>query len=122
MSNPLSEIKTLGMFNLNHDLIPHPESTFFVRVSADMEGLNMRTGDILVVDSAIEADDGDVVIVRLGNELNIKRLTIDDNDVWFEAVDDAEPHILVSGGMYFEIFGKVTYSVRALGCEEREAQ
>ena len=64
-----------GSLDLNEHLIAHKEATFFVRVRGDsMAGAGIRNGDLLVVDRAREATDGDIVIAVVDGELTVKRL------------------------------------------------
>lgn len=64
-----------GSLDLNEHLIQHKEATFFVRVRGDsMAGAGIRNGDLLVVDRAKEASDGDIVIAVVDGELTVKRL------------------------------------------------
>jgi DNA polymerase V len=64
-----------GSLDLNEHLIQHKEATFFVRVRGDsMTGAGIRNGDLLVVDRAREAGDGDIVIAVVDGELTVKRL------------------------------------------------
>ena len=64
-----------GSLDLNEHLILHKEATFFVRVRGDsMAGAGIRNGDLLVVDRAREAGDGDIVIAVVDGELTVKRL------------------------------------------------
>lgn len=64
-----------GSLDLNEHLIAHKEATFFVRVRGDsMAGTGIRNGDLLVVDRAREATDGDIVIAVVDGELTVKRL------------------------------------------------
>lgn len=61
--------------DLNEHLIAHKEATFFVRVRGDsMIGAGIRNGDLLVVDRAREAKDGDIVIAVVDGDLTVKRL------------------------------------------------
>ena len=60
---------------MNEHLIRHPAATFFVRAAGDsMTGAGIHHGDILIVDRALEAKDGAVVIAVLDGELTVKRL------------------------------------------------
>jgi DNA polymerase V len=61
--------------DLNDLLIKRPAATFFVRAQGDsMLGCGIHSGDMLVVDRAIEATSGKVVICALNGELTVKRL------------------------------------------------
>ena len=62
--------------DLNEHLIAHREATFFVRVKGhSMTGAGIRDGDLLVVDRALEAASGDIVVAVVDGELTVKRLS-----------------------------------------------
>lgn len=64
-----------GSLDLNEHLIEHREATFFVRAQGhSMTGAGIVDGDLLVVDRALEARDGDIVIAAIDGELTLKRL------------------------------------------------
>jgi len=68
-----------GRIDLNRDLIKHSLSTFYIRVSGDsMVGAGIVPDALLVVDRAVEALDGHVVVARIDDELCVKRLSIGD--------------------------------------------
>src|ERR671913_51849 len=65
-SPPPAEDYVEGRLDLNRHLIKHPVATFYVRVSGDsMLGAGIHPGSILVVDRAVDAEDGDIVIARI---------------------------------------------------------
>jgi len=69
-----------GRIDLNRDLIKHPLSTFYVRVSGDsMVGAGIMPGALLVVDRVVEALGGHIVVARIGDELCVKRLSMGDD-------------------------------------------
>ncbi|MFA5699840.1 MAG: translesion error-prone DNA polymerase V autoproteolytic subunit [Desulfuromonas sp.] len=63
--------------DLNELCIRHPAATFFVRVSGDsmLEG-GIHDGDVLIVDGALQARHGDIVIACLDDSLTVKRLEL----------------------------------------------
>ena len=64
-----------GRLDLNEHLVAHRESTFLIRVRSDsMSCVGIRDGDLLVVDRALEADDGDLVVAEAAGGLTLKRL------------------------------------------------
>ena len=64
-----------NQLDLNEHLIKHPAATFFVQVAGDsMIGAGIHSGDILVVDRALEAVDKKVVIAAVHGEFTVKRL------------------------------------------------
>lgn len=61
--------------DLESYLIDHPASTYFVRVKGDsMEGAGIYTGDIVILDRARIAENGDIIIASLDGEVTLKRL------------------------------------------------
>jgi DNA polymerase V len=57
------------------DLIEHPEDSFLLRVAGDsMIGANIHSGNLLLVDGAVEPKDGDIVVAAIDSELTVKRL------------------------------------------------
>jgi DNA polymerase V len=104
-----------GRLDLNRYLIRHPAATFFVRVIGDsMTGAGIHAGDILIVDRASEADDGDVVIGRINDELTVKRLRIREGRVWLVPENDAYPPLEITDEADFEVWGKVMHVIHSL--------
>ena len=64
-----------GDLDLNDLVVEHPAATFYVRASGDsMIDAGIRSGDLLVVDRALEAHHGSIVIAVIDGELTVKRL------------------------------------------------
>jgi DNA polymerase V len=102
-----------GHLDLNRYLIKHPVATFYVRVSGDsMAGAGIQPGSILVVDRAVEADDGDIVIARIGDELCVKRLRLRRGRIWLMPENEKYQPIEVIESMDFEVWGRVMHSIR----------
>ena len=102
-----------GHLDLNRYLIKHPVATFYVRVSGDsMAGAGIQPGSILVVDRAVEADDGDIVIARIGDELCVKRLRLRRGRIWLMPENEKHQPIEVIESMDFEVWGRVMHSIR----------
>lgn len=104
-----------GRIDLNRDLIRHPLSTFYIRVSGDsMIGAGIMPGALLVVDRAVEAHDGHVVVARVDDELCVKRLsTGDDGRIYLLSENEQYPPIEITEGVDFEAWGRVIYSISA---------
>ncbi len=102
-----------GRIDLNRDLIKHPLSTFYIRVSGDsMIGAGIMPDALLVVDRAVEALDGHVVVARIDDELCVKRLSIgDDGRIWLFSENERYAPIQITEGMDFEVWGRVIYSI-----------
>ena len=98
--------------DLNEHLVRHPAATFFVRVDGDsMRDAGVASGDILVVDRALEAKDGSIVVAALDGELTVKRLKRVAGQ-WHLAAENADYPTLPIGENDCEIWGVVTTSIR----------
>jgi DNA polymerase V len=102
-----------GRIDLNRDLIKHPLSTFYIRVSGDsMVGAGILPGALLVVDRAVEAHDGHIVVARINDELCVKRLSMnDEGQIWLLSENELYASIEITEGMDFEVWGRVVYSI-----------
>lgn len=104
-----------GKLDLNDHLVPHPEATFFVRVSGDsMIKAGIHPNDILIVDRSINPQHGKVIIAVLNGELTVKRLYQKQNQIKLLPENDAYKPIPVSETMDFHIWGVVTNVIHAV--------
>jgi DNA polymerase V len=101
-----------GRLDLNRHLIKHPADTFYMRVIGDSMSDEIKEGDILVVDRAAEAEDGDIVIVRIFNDFTVKKLSLREGRIQLLASNDAYAPIEITDDMDFEVWGKVLWSIR----------
>jgi DNA polymerase V len=99
--------------DLNRELIRHPFATFYVRASGDsMIDAGIRPNATLIVDRAIETKSGDIVIARIGDELCVKELFIDDGGkVCLIPKNENYKPIVITEDLDFEIWGKVICSI-----------
>ncbi|MFM7086215.1 MAG: LexA family protein [Cyanobium sp.] len=74
--------------DLNRELIASPLSTFFMRVQGEaMRGDGIHDGDLLVIDRALEARPGHVVVAVHAGRFLVRRLTRRQGRFWLEASD-----------------------------------
>lgn len=101
--------------DLNAYLVKHPAATFFVRVEGDsMIQAGIHAGDILVVDRALEARDGKIVVAALNGELTVKRLDLRDGRIRLLPENPDYSPIDVGEEANFLIWGVVTSVIHAL--------
>ncbi len=101
--------------DLNALLIRHPAATFFVRVAGDsMIGSGIHPDDLLVVDRAVRARSGQVVIAVLDGELTVKRLREDAHGIWLDPANESYPSIRITETMDCEVWGVVTHVIHPL--------
>lgn len=101
--------------DLNDLVIKHPQATFFVRVSGNsMINANIRDGDILIVDRALEPKEGKIVIANVDGEFVLKRIRKKNGKLYlFPENSDFNP-IEIKEGMECEIWGVVTYVIHKI--------
>lgn len=98
--------------DLNEYLIQHPAATFFVRVDGDsMIGAGIAMGDILIVDRALEAANGKIVVAVINGEFTVKRLKKVGEKLTLEAANPNYPPIAIHPGWDFRVWGVVTYVI-----------
>jgi DNA polymerase V len=91
-------------------LVPHPTSTYFMRISGEaMVGIGIQDGDIVVVDRALTASDSAIIIARLDREFMLRRLRMKNGKTWLVAANTAYVTIEVTKREDFEVWGVVTW-------------
>lgn len=101
--------------DLNELLVPHPASTFFVRVEGDsMIGAGIHSNDILVVDRSIRASDGKVIIAVLEGELTVKRFRQKANRIFLVPENEEFETIEVMPEQNFEVWGVVSTVIHSV--------
>jgi len=99
--------------DLNKLLIAHPSAPDFIRVSGhSMSDANVNEGDLLVVDSALTAVDGDIVVAAVDGEFTVKKLRTHPVLQLVPMNPNYQP-ITFQDEESLEIFGVVTFIVYA---------
>ena len=95
--------------------VPHPISTFFMRVTGDsMIGVSIHDGDIIVVDRSITAFHNAIIVVRVGEQFTVKRLLLYKRKIYLKSENPKYPPIDVTTRTDYEIWGVVTHVVHQL--------
>jgi DNA polymerase V len=98
--------------DLNELLLSHPAATFFVRVEgSSMEGANIFSGDILIVDRALEPSDGKIVLAILDGAFTVKRIRMKGKKIFLAAENPAFPPLEIAPEREFQVWGVVTYII-----------
>ena len=104
-----------GKLDLNQYLIKHEAATFFVRVAGDsMIGAGVHSGDLLIVDRALEPRDNSVVVAVVNGELTLKRLSKQGGALTLRPDNGNYPPMPITEHMDFEIWGVVTHVIHAV--------
>lgn len=98
--------------SLDEHLIQHKESTFFMRVAGhSMRELGIYDGDLLVIDRALPATDGCVVVAVIDGEFTVKQLHYTPQGKVLRAAHPDYPDIVISDDQDFAIWGVVQWNV-----------
>ncbi len=90
-------------------------ATFFVRVTGDsMVGAGIHSGDILIVDRALEADNKKVIIAVVNGELTVKRLIRRRGKIYLMPENDKYQPIEIKEETDLEVWGVVTTVIHGL--------
>ena len=105
-SEPLQDSIGLPFFS-----IPHPAHTYVLSVSGDsMINEGIRSGDLVLVDKAIEPKHGDVVAACIDGEWTLKYFKKQGGKVYLEAANPNYPSLYPS--LDLEIGGVVIQVIR----------
>ena len=112
--SPASE-SGVTRLDLNDILIRHPQAAFLMRIAGEsMRGAGIEDGDLALIDRAVAATHGRVVIAVLGDEFVCRRLVQRGGDVRLQATDPAFPDWVPGEGEELQIWGVVTHIIRPL--------
>ena len=102
-----------GRLSLDEHLIPHKDSTFFVRAKGtSMVGAGIFDGDLLVVDKSLTPSSGDIVIAVIDGELTVKRFVQRDGKVILKPENPRFKEIELKEGQELQVWGVVTSTVK----------
>ena len=99
--------------DLNQQLIKHPSSTFYGRVSGQsMKNAGINDGDLLIIDKSLEAKDNRIAVCFIDGEFTIKRIKRDLNCVWLLPENEKYKPIQVTADNELIIWGIVTHVIK----------
>lgn len=102
-----------GRIDLSRHLIRHPLATYYVRVDGDSMMPLIHPGALLLVDRMVEVREGDIVIARVGDELCVKRLHLEESGrIRLLSENEAYEPIVIAEETDFEVWGRVMYSIQ----------
>lgn len=102
-----------GRLSLDQHLVPHKDSTFFVRAKgSSMIDAGIFDGDLLVVDKSIEPVSGHIVIAVIDSELTVKRLHRQGDQVTLKPENPRFKDIILKEGQELQVWGVVTSTVK----------
>lgn len=100
--------------DLTEILVQHPQATFIVQARGrSMEGVGIFDGDYMVVDRALTARHGGIVIAVLdGGDYTVKQFHRQAGRIRLQAANPAVPDIVPRDGQTLEVWGVVTWGLR----------
>mgnify|MGYP000382257915 FL=1 len=101
--------------DLNRELIRHPATAFYARASGDsMKDCGIDDGDLLVIDKALEPQDGDIVVAFIDGEFTLKTVRFDDKEkcIWLVPANEVYSPIKITEENNFLIWGVLTYNIK----------
>ncbi len=112
--SPADDYVEVGI-DLNEQLIRHPSSTFFLRVSGDsMTGAGIHHGDLLIVDRSLEARPGRIVVAVLEGAFTLKRLARHRGRLRLEAAHPSYPAIDLHDADDVRLWGVAVHAIHPL--------
>jgi len=110
-----AEDYTEEALNLHDQMVVHPASTFFVKVSGDsMQGAGILEGDMLVIDRSLEASHGKVIMAILNGEFTVKYFHKTSEGVTLVSAHPKYPKTPIRPEDEFEVWGVVTHAIHHL--------
>lgn len=105
----------VGRLDLNEILVRHPQAAFMMRIAGDsMREAGVCDGDLALVDRAVTAAHGHVVIAIVNDEFVCRRLFRRGPEVRLECDGGALPDWIPGDAEELQIWGVVTHVIRPL--------
>ena len=101
--------------DLTARLIKHPQATFLMKARGEsMRDAGIADGDVLIVDRAVDARSGHVVIAVVEGEFLCKTLSIRAGRMKLKAANPGHPDIVPKESQTVEIWGVVTAAIKQM--------
>jgi DNA polymerase V len=101
--------------DLTAKLIKHPQATFLMKARGEsMREAGIFDGDVLVVDRAIQARSGHIVIAVIEGEFVCKTLSMRAGRMKLKAANPGHPDIVPKDSQTVEIWGVVIHAIKSL--------
>ena len=101
-----------GKLDLNTHLIKHPSATFCVRVTGEsMRNAGIFSGDVMVIDRALEPKNNSIVLAVLNGEFTVKRICKKGSELYLKPENKHFQSIQINEEMDFQVWGVVTHVI-----------
>ena len=106
-----ADIYRQGRLDLNRQLIRHPSATFFARMQGErLADERIHDGDLLVIDRAEPILPGQVVVVRVGQEMLVRKLERIDGRMYLFCSDQSP--VELTPDLDWEFWGRIIFSIK----------
>ncbi|MFB9055400.1 LexA family protein [Mariniflexile ostreae] len=110
--SPAEDFNTQHL-SLDKELIKNKETTFYARVNGQsMIGAGLDDNDLLVIDRKLEPANNKIAVCFLDGEFTVKRLRVDQNEIWLQPENPNYPIIKITEDNDFLIWGIVTNVIK----------
>ena len=100
--------------DLNTALIKHPQATFMMKIAGtSMRDAGIDDGDVVMVDRALRAIHGSIIIAVVDGEFTCKRLHKRGGVIKLQAANPTYPDIVPKDGQMVEQWGVVTKVIKS---------
>lgn len=94
--------------DLNKELIQHPHATFFMYAEGDsMTDAFIPSKALLVIDRAVTAKNGDIVVAVVHGEFTVRRLCKNEHTCWLYPANRKYREVKVTPDMNMTVWGVV---------------
>ena len=98
--------------NLQEYLVQHPSATFCVRVTGDsMQNAGIYSGDVMIIDRALEPKNNTIVLAVLNGEFTVKRIQKKSDKLYLKPENNDFKSIEITEEMNFQVWGVVTHII-----------
>ena len=98
--------------NLHDYLVRNPAQTFCVKaIGESMKDAGIQSGDVMLVDRAIEPENRSIVLAVIDSEFTVKRVNVSDKKLYLMPENENFTPIEITQDMDFKVWGVVTYVI-----------
>ena len=106
--------------NLHDFLVQNPADTFCVRAIGDsMIDANIQSGDVMVVDKALEPKNNDIVLAVLDGEFTVKHIRINEGELYLMPANNNYQPLKITSEVDFKVWGVVTFVIQKANHEKK---
>ena len=99
--------------SLDKELVKNKEATFYARVSGDsMVGADLHDGDLLVIDRAINPENGKIAVCFIDGEFTVKRIKKEKDKLYLIPENKQYKKIEIKEENELIIWGVVEYVIK----------